>query len=245
MSNRNRQTSRRWFEEVWNARDSESAGAMMASGAVGHTEAGETVGLADFLAFRDRFLDAFPDLMIDVESVVADGDETAVRWVARGTHSGDALGVPACHRPIEVRGMTWHRYEDGVLAEGWDSWNLGALMQHLTAESGPETGTEADDREPGDEKTGPPPSRLARRAKIAARLREVRLEVFGEHGGPEVARRLNLPARAWYNYETGVTVPADVLHDFADLSGAEPRWLITGEGPRYQEGRAPECGDGS
>jgi hypothetical protein len=72
------------------------------------------------------------------------------------------------------------------------------------------------------------------KASISRRLREVRQELFGEHGGPELARRLNLPARTWYNYETGVTVPAEVLLSFIDQTGANPVWLLTGEGDHYR-----------
>jgi hypothetical protein len=74
------------------------------------------------------------------------------------------------------------------------------------------------------------------KASLSRRLREIRQELFGDHGGPELARRLNLPARTWYNYETGVTVPAEVLLAFIDLSGANPLWLLSGEGPKYRSG---------
>ena len=78
-----------------------------------------------------------------------------------------------------------------------------------------------------------PKVRVNVKASLSRRLREIRQELFGEHGGPELARRLNLPARTWYNYETGVTVPAEVLLSFIDQTGANPIWLLTGEGPRY------------
>jgi len=74
------------------------------------------------------------------------------------------------------------------------------------------------------------------KASISRRLREVRQELFGEHGGPELARRLGLPARTWYNYETGVTVPAEVLLGFIDQTGTNPVWLLSGEGPKYRRG---------
>jgi len=74
------------------------------------------------------------------------------------------------------------------------------------------------------------------KASLSRRLREIRQEIFGDHGGPELARRLNLPARTWYNYETGVTVPAEVLLGFIDQTGANPLWLLTGEGVRYRRG---------
>ncbi len=81
-----------------------------------------------------------------------------------------------------------------------------------------------------------PALRINVKAEISQRLREVRHELFGEHGGPELGRRLNLPARTWYNYETGVTVPAEVLLGFIDQTSTNPLWLLTGEGPKYRVG---------
>lgn len=79
-----------------------------------------------------------------------------------------------------------------------------------------------------------PKTRVNVKALISTRLREVRQELFGEHGGPELARRLGLPARTWYNYETGVTVPAEVLLSFIDQTGTNPVWLLSGGGPKYR-----------
>jgi hypothetical protein len=70
---------------------------------------------------------------------------------------------------------------------------------------------------------------------LSRRLREIRQELFGKHGGPELARRLGLPARTWYNYETGGTVPAEVLLRFIELTGVNPRWLAHGVGPKYRD----------
>lgn len=79
-------------------------------------------------------------------------------------------------------------------------------------------------------------ARVNLKAVISSRLKEVREELFGDHGGPELARRLSIPARTWYNYETGVTVPAEVLLGFIDQTGANPLWLLSGEGPKYRRG---------
>ena len=58
--------------------------------------------------------------------------------------------------------------------------------------------------------------------------------MFGEHGGPEIARRLGIPGRTWYNYEMGVTVPAEVILRFIDLTSVEPTWLLYGRGENYR-----------
>ena len=46
-----------------------------------------------------------------------------------------------------------------------------------------------------------------------------------------------MPARTWYNYETGVTVPAEVLLEFIDQTGSNPAWLLTGDGVKYIRGQ--------
>jgi predicted ester cyclase len=190
-------------------------------------ESGETVGLEPFLRVRDQFLDAFPDLKFDLEAMLGEGDDVVVRWVATGTHAGDALGIEPCNRRVTVRGMTWQRFRDGVMVEAWDAWNQGALLQHLSEVSDAER-----DRW------------IRRRVEVSERLREVREELFGPTGGPELARRLGVPARTWSNYETGVTVPAEILLDFLAETGASPRWLRTGEGPRYAGGAGIEAEGG-
>lgn len=70
---------------------------------------------------------------------------------------------------------------------------------------------------------------------LAERLREVRTEIFGERGGPELSRQLGLPVRTWYNYEVGVTVPAEVLLRFVELTNVEPIWLLHGRGPKFRK----------
>ena len=71
------------------------------------------------------------------------------------------------------------------------------------------------------------------------RLRQVRHARFGERGAPELARLLGLPARSWYNYEIGVTVPAPLLLRFLEVTGAEPRWLLHGDGPMFRDPGPP------
>lgn len=72
------------------------------------------------------------------------------------------------------------------------------------------------------------------KCELAERLREVRTEHYGERGGPELSRQLALPVRTWYNYEVGVTVPAEVLLRFVELTSVEPLWLLYGRGPKYR-----------
>jgi hypothetical protein len=69
--------------------------------------------------------------------------------------------------------------------------------------------------------------------ELSKRVRLIRTALFGEHGGDEVARALGLPAQTWSNYESGVTIPGHVLLGFIVLTSVDPRWLLTGLGPRF------------
>jgi steroid delta-isomerase-like uncharacterized protein len=128
MSQVHRDLARRWFEEVWNARRDATVRQLMAKEAVAHMEGGDFIGPDRFLETRAALLAAFPDIRVTVEDVVADGDQAVVRWSAEAHHKGELLGIPASNREIRFRGMTWMRFENGKIAEGWDSWNLGGLL---------------------------------------------------------------------------------------------------------------------
>lgn len=49
-----------------------------------------------------------------------------------------------------------------------------------------------------------------------------------------MARKLGIPIRTWYNYESGVTVPAEVLLKFMELTAVEPLWLLHGRGTKFR-----------
>ena len=126
----NRALAVRWFHEVWVERRTETIDELFPPGSIGHTENGDQ-GPAEFKAGREGLLNAFPDMHVEVEDTAADGDQVVVRWRARGTHRGDGLGMPPTNRKVDFRGMTWLTFRNGVIVEGWDSWNLGKLLESL------------------------------------------------------------------------------------------------------------------
>ncbi len=69
---------------------------------------------------------------------------------------------------------------------------------------------------------------------LAHRLRIVREDLYGSHGGPLLARQLGITHRSLLTYETGRTIPAELLLQFILLTNATPHWLLTGQGRRYQ-----------
>ena len=84
------------------------------------------------------------------------------------------------------------------------------------------------------EPDSPSPDWQKLRDDLARRLREIRVELYGEHGGPILAKELNLPFRTWHLYEGGGPIPAHAILRFLEVTYAHPHWLITGEGDKYR-----------
>ncbi|MEV4612896.1 ester cyclase [Kitasatospora sp. NPDC049258] len=91
---------------------------------------GETVGPAAVKQMIEGYRKAF-DFTFDIHSQTAEGDMVACRWTWRGTHIGEYMGMPATHKSIESDGMTMFRFEDGMVKEGWWSWDSVAMMQQM------------------------------------------------------------------------------------------------------------------
>ena len=71
-------------------------------------------------------------------------------------------------------------------------------------------------------------------AGLSRRIREIRVELFGDGqtGLNAIAEALAIPFRTWMNHEKGVIMPAGLMLQFLLITGAKARWLATGLGPR-------------
>ncbi len=125
--------ARRWFAEVWNQRKRETIFSLVDPACAGHHEGEETTGPEDLAAMHDRLVGLLPDLKTIVEDVVADGDDAVVRWRFTGTHTGTVGPLKPTGRAVKVCGMTWLKFRDGRIVEGWDHWNQAAFLQQIQA----------------------------------------------------------------------------------------------------------------
>jgi hypothetical protein len=69
---------------------------------------------------------------------------------------------------------------------------------------------------------------------LARRVRQIRIEKFGDNGIATLSQTLDIPARTWEHFENGITIPAWVILQFIEITGVEPHWLLTGDGERYR-----------
>ena len=125
----------RRFYGLLNDGDIDGFGDMLADDFVEHEE---TPGLAPtkdgVLEFFRIQRAAFPDMRIDPEDVLVDGDKVVVRARMTGTHEDELMGMPATGKSIDVQLIDIIRFDaDGVAHEHWGVADMMALMQQLAA----------------------------------------------------------------------------------------------------------------
>jgi steroid delta-isomerase-like uncharacterized protein len=130
----NKEFMRRYFDEVWRAKDADAVDRYVHADVLLRNmfseEAGEARGNERVKENVRMLAVAMPGFGIWIHDMVAEGDRVAVRFTADGRHEGDLNGLPATHRWSELHATTVARIEDGKIVEGWQvSDTLGMLHQ--------------------------------------------------------------------------------------------------------------------
>jgi steroid delta-isomerase-like uncharacterized protein len=136
MSEANKLVAKQWFEQVWNQKSEAAIDRMFrpegkAYGFVGPD--GVLEGPEAFKEAHRAFCSAFPDIHVEVEDVIAEGNRVAVRWTATMTHLGDQLGFPASGTKGTLNGSSFIIVKGEQIMEGWNQMDLQALFQRLQA----------------------------------------------------------------------------------------------------------------
>jgi steroid delta-isomerase-like uncharacterized protein len=126
-------TMRRAYE-LLNAGDLEEFGKLISDD--DFVEHDETPGLeptkAGVLQFFAAFRTGFPDVRMEPEKILADGDTVAVYFRATGTNTGEFMGIPPTGKSIDVHGLDIVRFgEDGLAHEHWGLFDALGMMQQL------------------------------------------------------------------------------------------------------------------
>ena len=116
LTSRNKALMRRVYDEMWNRAHPAMAAELFAM----------PEGVERFVS---QFLASFPDLQHTVEGMIAEGDQVAVRFSARGTHSAAWLGFAPTGRSVQYTGVTLARIDGAKIIEHHTWWDQAGLME--------------------------------------------------------------------------------------------------------------------
>jgi predicted ester cyclase len=127
---------RRQEEELHTQGNLDTADKIFAPDYVGHDPSNpeDIRGLEAAKQAAANYREAFPNLQVTIEDLIAEGDKVAARIRFRGTHQGELEGIAPTGRRVEATGIIISRIEGGKIAEDcWANFDDLGLMRQLGA----------------------------------------------------------------------------------------------------------------
>lgn len=123
---------RRFWGEVFNGRKLSLIDEIFTADWVYHGVGGLKVygpeGLKQFLT---EYYNAFPDMQVKVENLIAEGDKVVSHVTSRGTHKGELMGIAPTGKQVTVPVICISRFVDDKIGENWEIIDLFGMLQQL------------------------------------------------------------------------------------------------------------------
>lgn len=94
---------------------------------------GEIVGPAGVRQLVELYRGAFSNVTMTSDRVVAEGDWVVSTWTARGTHTGELVGVAPTGREATVTGVEVSRVSGGKFVESQGLFDALGMLQQIGA----------------------------------------------------------------------------------------------------------------
>jgi len=130
LQEQNKAIARRAFEEILSGGRFELAAQLYAKDFLNHG-IHRDASLEEDQAALKGWHQAFSDISIVPEKLIAEGDLVTIYWIARGTNTGTGNGLPATGKKAELAGITIWRIVDGKIKEEWSAFDQLSMMQQL------------------------------------------------------------------------------------------------------------------
>ena len=130
----NKALLRRYIEAVWDNENPEALDEFLAPTYRRHrSPTSPPLNRDEQKTLLIGFRQAFPDVSINVEEMISEGDRIAFRSTMRGTHLGEFLGLEPTGKQVEFSLLDVMRIEDGKFVEQWGGPDIYDLLRQLGA----------------------------------------------------------------------------------------------------------------
>ena len=122
------------YAEAWSSQDPEALAAFYAEDGTLTVNAGSpSVGRAAIAAKARGFMEAFPDMVVRLDSVSAEGDGAIFRWTWTGTNTGPGGNG----RSVDISGYEeWTFGDDGLIAESEGHYDEQEYDRQMSGDDG-------------------------------------------------------------------------------------------------------------
>ncbi len=138
VEEQNKELARKMFE-AWGKGDFETYKELLAPDYAYYYPSRSTTSMSqeETIEIRKMLQKAIPDISWSIEELIATEDKVIIRFVERGTHEGEFMGIPATGNKYETSGISIRRIENGKVVEEREELDKLGLYQQLGMELKP------------------------------------------------------------------------------------------------------------
>lgn len=129
MSERNKATIRRFYDELVNQRKIELADEMILEDFDDHAARG--TGLENFKTLYAIMVRIFPDIQARIEDLIAEDDKVVARVEFTATQVGSFRGFSPANRCVTFSGVDIFRFKNNRIAERWAQRDFLGMLEKL------------------------------------------------------------------------------------------------------------------
>ena len=130
-SEQNKKIIQRLFNEGMNERKFEVFDELINETFLNHGMHDAKPGPKGFRAIVEQLINAFPDMKILQQEVIAEGDTVATRGYWTGTHKAEFMGISATGRKVKAGFIDFWTLSNGKCVENWVQMDMPGVMQQL------------------------------------------------------------------------------------------------------------------
>ena len=132
MSAENKAIAKSFLQEVLNGKAVASVDKYVAANYVEHSVLpGLPNNREGFKELLNQFFNAFPDMKVTIEDIIAEEDRVVLRVTSSGTHKGEFMGIAPTDKSFSIGEIHIMRMENGQMVEHWGIEDNMSMMQQL------------------------------------------------------------------------------------------------------------------
>jgi predicted ester cyclase len=90
-------------------------------------------GVAGLRDHYNALLKGFPDMRIEIDDIIAEGEKVVHRFMFFAMHKGEFLGIAATGKQVRAAGVHIHLFQDGHTVEVWQILDTFAFLSEIGA----------------------------------------------------------------------------------------------------------------
>ena len=102
------------------------------TGSDGHRQEGADAGIA----VTEMYINAFPDMTLEIKHMNVAGDTVVTEFTAHGTHKGELMGIEPTNRRVAIPVCNITEFRDGKIIAEREYFDAVFMMQQLGVEVG-------------------------------------------------------------------------------------------------------------